>query len=200
MARARRGTPEWTARVGEGKRRAHEERARREALEARLRREVEAVEPVHIRRWLADGVVADELRPVVETRAAWIVELAQDLGGASDLTAAQRGLLDFVFKLVVAADATFGRFLRTNEPSELERLPAFVTAAANILKALGLKRQEHEIEDFHAYVARKDAESAATPAPSMPVAPNGSNPEPQSDPAPIMASGRDPGAPGEVPS
>src|SRR5271157_3578686 len=111
MARARRGSAEWKDNVARGRRYGVD-----------VRRRTQTIRPMHVDRWIADGLVAPQLAPIVKARAAQVADIVADLGGETECSAAERAVLDGWFKSAVCADGLFQRFVMSGDPDALERM------------------------------------------------------------------------------
>lgn len=136
---------------------------KRRNSEGQLRRlDRERPAPIHIVRWVHQGLVAEPLRRIVSERIAHLAEMVQDLGGEEHVTAMERAVLQGWLVAQVAADAEFGRYLRSDDPAALERVTAFINTARGALIALGLQRRERDVTPKLAeYIKRHDAETVA---------------------------------------
>ncbi len=131
---AKRYGPEWKRRVRKG------------ADLGRLRRkESLASQPAHVARWLKYGIVAPELVPIVQYRSKHVEMIVTDLGGSSEVTAMQRGVLDAWIAAQVASDVELQRLLRDPKAEVPERLMTALNAARAALALLGLHRQARDI-------------------------------------------------------
>ena len=141
---AKRGSPEWKARITEGLRRHHADRRGREHLR-----------PSQIDLWIRRGRIAPQLRPIVTVRASQAQQMAEDLGG--DLTAMQQAAIEGWLQVQVAADAFFLAFAETGDVGcrAAERLSSVVSAARSMLVALGLERRAKDVIDIQGYMEAK---------------------------------------------
>ena len=79
---AQRGSEEHRRRISKGLARAWQRRKAREA-----------VRPIHVDRWIREGTVDTALRLILEARADQVEAIIQDLGGPSEVSAMQRGIV-----------------------------------------------------------------------------------------------------------
>ena len=157
----------WT----EERRRAHGQLSRARKLAKRAeRREQERTRPAHVDRWLAAGVVATALRPIVKFRARQRAQMVEDLGG--DLTAMQLAALDGWFTAQVAADGLAmvvlgeGGLLDGKIGRAPDRLPTYLNTARAYLQTLGLDRRARDVLDLQTIIAEHDAEGGSGPTKS----------------------------------
>lgn len=144
---AKRGSEEHRRRISEGVKRAW---ARRKALTT--------PRPAQVTRWQETGEVAPELAAMVEVRARQAEAMVQDLGGAEELSALERAILDGWLQAQVAADVEFGRLARGETEGAPERLlTALNTARANLM-ALGLRRRAKPVMGVQEYLAKASGE------------------------------------------
>jgi len=143
---AKKGSEEHRERISRGVRRAWERRRTREGFR-----------PVHVDRWLRDGAVDPALVPILQTRAAQVEDIIADLGGPTEVTAMQRGIIDGWLKAAVAADIEFARLTRGESEGTPERLATFLNTCRSNLLALGLERRAKPVADISTYLKGKGA-------------------------------------------
>ena len=142
---ADRGSEEHHRRISAGVSRSWQRRKARENLR-----------PAHVDRWIRDGTVAPALIPILEVRACQAEAIIQDLGGPSEVTAMQRGILDGWFKASVAADVEFARLVRGDADAPPERLATYLNSARANLLALGLSRRSKAVVGVTSYLAERE--------------------------------------------
>ncbi len=141
---AKHGSEEHRRRISRGVERSWV--VRKAAQDASLGR------PVHVDRWIKDGIVVPELVPIIEARAAQAEAIVQDLGGPDEVTAMQRGMIDGLVKALVAADVEFARMARGEIKGAPDRLATFLNTARANLVALGLHRRSKKVVDITDYL------------------------------------------------
>ena len=83
-----------------------------------------------------------------------------DLGGASEVSAMQRAILDGWVKAAVAADVEFARFVRDNAKGNRERLSTFLNTERAHLSSLGIERRAKSVTDISSYLKTKKEDPA----------------------------------------
>ncbi len=146
---ARKMSPEWRARVGEGARRGM--RAWRDGL---------VVLSPHIRAYLATGAVHASMRPTVADETALIGLYSNDIAPDGDLTAGQRVWLRKLWRATVALGAATDRLLRTGDLGAFEGLAPLLADERAALGALGLARRSRQVPSLAAYLEARAAETA----------------------------------------
>lgn len=144
---------------GQGCSAEHRERISRGLRRFYTRRRAAAlIRPAHVDTWLKSGVVSLELRPVLEARAAHVEDMVTDLGGAEEVTAMQRRVLDGWLQAQVAADVEFQKLARNPNGEIPERLMTALNSARSALIALGLSRRARDVTpSLETYLKEREA-------------------------------------------
>ena len=138
----------------------HAERTREGIQRARQRRRLRIT---HAERYPAE--VAEPLKVIVQSRAAELVQLVEDLGGERELSAAQLALARQWAQVSVVREVAFSVWLAEGAPlggRAIDKLLAASNTETRTLVALGLERRAREPESLASYLARRAAQDAST--------------------------------------
>ena len=115
-----------------------------------------------VERWRRTGAIAEPLRPIVRSRSELLEAMLEDLGGAGQVSAMRRAVLEGQWLYAqVLADVLFRRVVCEEEWGSLERIATLLNTARAALVAVGLDRVASDPEDLGAYIERLGREAAA---------------------------------------
>jgi hypothetical protein len=97
---------------------------------------------------ITSGTVAPSLRPLADIAATESVDLADALGGADQLSAQQRLIVEDLVSVGIVLRATLARFLQTDggDPELAARVGTLVGQRRASVALLGLQRVAREVE------------------------------------------------------
>ena len=110
---------------------------------------------------LGRGVVTPRLAPFLEEATAECADVLEALGGAGNVSAPRRVIVEDLARVGVVLRGTLAAYLRSEDPELASKVGALATARRSLLVSLGLDRVSKEL-DLHEYLAaRENAENAS---------------------------------------
>jgi hypothetical protein len=181
---AARGSSDWRANVGEGRRRAAADKRRREEHDAEQARHREALALSDFER---TGAVAASLREAALESEREAAGFVQALGGPERVSEQRLAIVRDLARAGVVVRALFAQMLKSGalELDAVAKLTTLIGARRAGLLALGLDRVEADALDLATYIAQRAA-GGTEPKPREPA------PETDAPDAGGTARGREP--------